>query len=109
MNFNEYQINTRRTEPDLGNKKLPYLNNYAMGLSGESGEVTDHMKKVLFQGHKLDEEDMAYELGDLLFYTARFADVLGYDLSEIAKMNERKLKNRFPDGFTTERSVNRDD
>nr|WP_233711348.1 nucleoside triphosphate pyrophosphohydrolase family protein [Lederbergia citrisecunda] len=78
-----------------------------MGLSGESGEITDHIKKVVFQGHDLDPEAMAYELGDIMYYVARFADVLGYQLSDITEMNQEKLFKRYPDGFSKEASRNR--
>lgn len=107
MNLNEYQEHTKRTSPELGSDQYPYLINFAMGLSGESGEVTDHIKKVAFQGHDLDEDAMAYELGDILYYVARFADVLGYDLEQIAKMNQDKLLKRYPNGFSEEASRNR--
>lgn len=107
MDMNEYQIMTRRTSPKLGRDVLDYLVNFSMGLSGESGEITDHVKKLVFQGHDLDAEAMAYELGDIMYYVARFADVLGYELSEIASMNQEKLFKRYPDGFSVEASRNR--
>lgn len=109
MKFDDYQQKTKRTEPDTTGRKLEALVNYAMGMSGESGEITDHIKKVFFQGHDLNITDMVYELGDVLYYVARFADLIGYDLSEIAKMNEYKLQQRYPNGFSVEASRNRSD
>jgi NTP pyrophosphatase (non-canonical NTP hydrolase) len=106
MNFNEYQKETRRTAPSIDDV-LGCLVNFSMGLSGESGEVTDHIKKVAFQGHSLDVEKVAKELGDVLWYVARTADTIGYDLDTIATMNIEKLRKRYPNGFSTEASVNR--
>jgi NTP pyrophosphatase (non-canonical NTP hydrolase) len=106
MKFNEYQEATNRTSPAFDDE-IGCMVNFAMGLSGESGEITDYVKKVVFQGHPLKKEKIAEELGDLLWYVARMASLLGYDLSEIAQMNIEKLKKRYPDGFSVEASVNR--
>lgn len=78
-----------------------------MGLSGEAGEATDILKKVLFQGHMLDEEHVALELGDICWYLALAADAIGYDLETIMQMNIDKLKARYPNGFEVDKSVHR--
>jgi NTP pyrophosphatase (non-canonical NTP hydrolase) len=104
--FDQYQEATNRTSPPLDDE-IGCMVNFSMGLSGESGEITDYVKKVVFQGHPLKKEKIAEELGDLLWYVARMASLLGYDLSEIAQMNIEKLKKRYPDGFSVEASVNR--
>lgn len=78
-----------------------------MGLNGEAGEAMDILKKVLFQGHKLDREHVALELGDIAWYLALAADAIGYDLETIFQKNIDKLKARYPDGFETEKSQNR--
>lgn len=78
-----------------------------MGLAGESGEACDILKKVLFQGHKLDREHVALELGDIAWYIALAADAIGYDLETVMRMNIEKLYARYPDGFEVDRSVNR--
>lgn len=78
-----------------------------MGLAGEGGEACDILKKVLFQGHKLDREHMALELGDIAWYIALAADAIGYDLDTIFQMNIDKLYARYPDGFEVDKSVNR--
>lgn len=108
MNLNEYQKQTERTSPNIDDQ-LDCLINFSMGLSGESGEFTDHIKKVAFQGHSLNYGDSAEELGDILFYLARSADALGYSLEEVATMNIEKLKKRYPNGFNTEDSIKRVD
>lgn len=78
-----------------------------LGLSGESGECTDILKKALFQGHTLDKRHFALELGDVAWYLAMCADAIGYDLETIFEMNIEKLKNRYPDGFDSELSQHR--
>jgi NTP pyrophosphatase (non-canonical NTP hydrolase) len=84
------------------------LINGLMGLNGEAGEAIDILKKHLFQGHELDKDHLAEELGDVAWYLAVTADALGYSLEEILQMNIEKLQKRYPDGFDSERSVNRE-
>ena len=84
------------------------LLNAALGIPGEAGEVADIVKKSMFQGHKLDKEHIAKELGDIAWYLALAADAIGYDLETIFQMNIDKLSARYPEGFfKVENSVNR--
>lgn len=106
MNGNEYQQKALRTAGEKAREDL--VLNGALGLSGESGEVADHIKKVRFQGHPLDTKVLANELGDIMWYVAIMAEGLGYSLDDIMEMNVEKLKKRYPNGFETERSINRD-
>ena len=79
----------------------------ALGLCGESGEVADHVKKHIAQGHSLDLAKLDEEVGDVLWYAARYAVWRGVSLGTLAQANVDKLQARYPEGFTTERSVNR--
>ena len=108
MNMNDYQLSAMRTANGM-DKRYPMILNGVLGLNGESGECADIVKKHLFQGHELDENHLAEELGDMLWYIAVTAFSIGYDLDEIAQMNVDKLYKRYPNGFDAERSVNRDD
>lgn len=83
------------------------LQNGVMGLCGESGECVDLVKKHLFQGHELDKEHLAKELGDVAWYLAVTAEAIGYDLNTILQMNVKKLRDRYPNGFEEERSKHR--
>ncbi|MCD7717119.1 MAG: nucleoside triphosphate pyrophosphohydrolase family protein [Lachnospiraceae bacterium] len=107
MTINEYQDMAMRTlNPKLEKKDI--LLNGVMGLCGESGEVIDIVKKHMAQGHELDTEHLAMELGDVAWYLAETAMAIGYPLEDILKMNIDKLKARYPDGFAVEKSVNRE-
>lgn len=79
----------------------------ALGLAGEAGEVIDIIKKEVGHGHPQDPAKIAIELGDLMWYIANLADAYGLSLSDVATMNINKLKARYPDGFSTEASINR--
>src|SRR5699024_6123823 len=83
------------------------LSNYCMGLSGESGEVVDELKKVLFHGHDLNIDEIEKELGDVLWYVSAIATTLGIELNMIAHNNVDKLKARYPEGFSEKDSVAR--
>ena len=91
--------------PALSEKDV--LINGVMGLCGESGEAIDIVKKWLAQGHELDREKLAKELGDICWYLAETATALGLSLEDIMAANIEKLKARYPEGFDTARSVNR--
>lgn len=107
MTGNEYQEAALRTAPKkLDNMQL--LLNGLIGLNSEAGEALDILKKHLFQGHWLDRAATAKELGDVCWYLAIASHALGYQLDDIFQMNIDKLKNRYPDGFDAEKSINRE-
>lgn len=78
-----------------------------LGLAGESGEFLDMVKKWIFHVKPLDEKHAKKELGDVLWYVAEIAYSLGWNLDEIMAMNIDKLKARYPEGFSAERSNHR--
>lgn len=107
MTINEYQALAMTTlNPELSKKDV--LINGVMGLCGESGEAIDIVKKHLHQGHPLDKEKLAKELGDIAWYLAESAWALDIPLEDILQGNIDKLKKRFPEGFSTERSIQRE-
>lgn len=108
MTINEYQKLAMTTlNPALSEKDV--LINGVMGLCGESGEAIDIVKKWLAQGHELDKEKLAKELGDICWYLEETATALDLSLEDIMAANIEKLRKRYPEGFDTERSVNRKD
>ena len=108
MTINEYQTAALRTAQTDKLTANELLINSALGLCGESGEVADLVKKYRFQGHDLDFDHIAKELGDIAWYLAVGAYAIGYDLETILQMNVDKLKARYPDGLSTDRSLHRD-
>ncbi len=105
MTLNEYQELAQLTSNTI--MDFDKINNGVLGLSGETGECSDLWKKTLYQGHEFDDHHMALELGDVLWYIAELAAGLGMTLEEIAAMNIKKLRWRYPDGFEAERSLHR--
>ena len=107
MTINEYQTAALRTAQTDKLLASDLLLNSALGLCGESGEVADIVKKFRFQGHDLDFEHIAKELGDISWYLAVGSYAIGFDLESIFRMNKEKLKARYPDGFSADRSLHR--
>jgi NTP pyrophosphatase (non-canonical NTP hydrolase) len=108
MTFDEYQkLACRTANKDLSSDQM--LSMTALGLGGESGEAEDMVKKAVFHGHTLDKEKLTKELGDVLWYLAVMAETIGVPMSEVAEKNVAKLKARYPEGFSAERSINRTD
>lgn len=103
----EYQKLAMRTASDLDTYGL--ILNGVMGLNGEAGECIDVVKKHLFQGHELDKEKLIDELSDVLWYAAITCEGLCVSLDDVMKHNVEKLKKRYPDGFSAERSIHRED
>lgn len=102
---NTYQMAAMRT----ANEQCLNLANAGLGLTGEAGEAADLIKKHLFHGHELDKEALVKELGDVLWYVALAADLIGVKLADIMLLNVAKLRARYPEGFSEERSRNRDE
>ena len=106
MEINEYQKLAMVTlNRELDKKEM--LTNAVMGLCGESGEACDIVKKHLFHGHELDRDALIKELGDVAWYLSEGAEALGIYLDEILGRNIEKLKKRYPEGFSSEKSINR--
>lgn len=102
---NDYQRAALRT---ANGANCVNLTNAALGMAGEAGEIADIVKKHSFQGHDLDVNHVAEELGDVLWYVAVGAEAIGLSLGEVAQRNIEKLKRRYPDGFDKARSINRE-
>ena len=106
MTINEYQKLAMTTlNPELSQKDV--LINGVMGLCGESGEAIDIVKKWLAQGHDLDKEKLAKELGDIAWYLAETATALELSLEDIFEANIEKLRRRYPQGFDVQKSIHR--
>ena len=106
MTVNGYQKQAMTTlNPALSRKDM--LINGVMGLCGESGEAIDLVKKHLYHGHELERDALVKELGDIAWYLAETAHALDMSLEDILRANLEKLKKRYPDGFASEKSIDR--
>jgi NTP pyrophosphatase (non-canonical NTP hydrolase) len=85
----------RRSDTDTSDAYQQLRHNYIMatGLAGECGEVLEHLKKDVRDG-MIDRQALAFELGDVLYYLTRIAQVHGYSLRELQAMNVGKLLHR---------------
>lgn len=73
----------------------------------KAGEVADLIKKYLYQGHDLPCEKVVEELGDLMWYIALTADLIGRSMEDIMQANIDKLWYRYPEGFRAADSIHR--
>jgi len=93
MNFKEYQTQTKATAIYPPGFIYP-----ALGLSGEAGEVAEHIKKALRDDNSKitpeRKEKLKKELGDVLWYLSQLSTELGLDLGEVAQCNLDKLAGR---------------
>lgn len=95
LQFNEYCKAAASTDC-YPNDCKPWV--YALGVTGESGELADKIKKVYRDKNGIfkqeDRNEIAKELGDILWYVTRLAATLGFSLEQIAAMNMEKLADR---------------
>jgi NTP pyrophosphatase (non-canonical NTP hydrolase) len=92
---------------------IPLLATAAIGLGSECGEFQEIVKKIVFQGKPLNDDNifhMARELGDITWYLVNACNALGLDFNEVLAENVRKLEARYPGGkFDAHYSENRKD
>ena len=104
MDFREYQIKTRRTDLGFGieGNLSPKWIYYALGVSGEAGEMTEKIKKLFRdKGGVVDNEfkkHLIKEIGDILWYQARLLDSFNINFNDVAKHNIDKLLDRLERG-----------
>ena len=83
----------------------------AVGMSAEAGEFTEVVKKIIFQGKPVNEDNLFHlkrELGDIMWYVSQACMGLDISIEEVIQMNFEKLSARYPEGaFSIERSENR--
>jgi len=112
MKANTYQQLASRTmidEPDFEiSPKQVMLSWWAIGLAGESGEVLDLVKKGIYHQQGMDQDKIKKELGDVLWYVSALCGELGFTLEEVMETNIEKLKARFPEGYSADRTTFRD-
>ena len=85
---------------DQKQAKVPLLMTSAIGLSSETGEFNEIVKKIIFQGKPLTEDNifhMKRELGDIMWYWINACRALDLDPNAVIQENIEKLTKRYPD------------
>lgn len=95
-----------RDQRYLENRELIHA---CMGLSGETGELVDLVKKSVNYGKPLDIEKLLNEAGDVIHYLARILDSYDFTLEHAKAANLDKLAARFPQGYTDKAAIERKD
>lgn len=97
MTFDEYQKRALTTVISQGDGFKDTLH-WVLGINGEAGEVAEKVKKIIRDKNGVisqqDKEELAKEIGDVLWYLAVFAHDLGFQLDDIAGKNLEKLQSR---------------
>lgn len=106
MTGNEYQKLAMRTCSIPYDQREDMLRHAVFGLASEAGEVAGILQKE-YQGHEFNKEHMKKELGDCLWMIAEACQALDLGMDDVMQTNIDKLKARFPEGFSTEKSINR--
>ncbi len=104
MTFDDYQKQALTTAINHPNPDYVFFDR-VLSLVGEAGEVAEKVKKWIRDDKadfsKLDKQDLANELGDVLWYVATIADFLDYKFDTIAQENLKKLASRKTRGRLT--------
>ena len=102
---------TKELEAKNPNVNMSLLLTGGIGLSSETGEFNEIIKKCIFQGKPLNDETVFHckrELGDIMWYWISSCRALGLDPNEVIEENVNKLKARYPGGeFDVHYSENR--
>ena len=105
MRANEYQQLAARTINKKLNKNA--IEDHALkGMVAEVGELNGIYQKA-YQGHMIDVEHLKKECGDILWMIAEYCTANGWELEDVMQMNIDKLKARYPEGFSAEKSLHR--
>lgn len=104
------QLALRTLASDVAADHFRVCMNTVTGMMSEAGEVAEILKKHFFHGHPMDEAALTHlkkEMGDQMWYWAVMCYAFNFDPAEVLQMNIDKLRKRYPEGFSTERSLNR--
>ena len=116
MNQNQYQELAARTQASAlpmtdritSDSKYIDLLHAALGLTSESGEFSDALKKAFAYGRELDRVNLAEELGDIMWYIGLACDALDVTLESVCEANIAKLQKRYPEKFADRGAETRD-
>ncbi len=89
------------------NVEFSQLLTASIGMQAESGEFSEVIKKIIFQGKDFTPDEKYHlmrELGDVLWYWVQGCRALGYTPQQVMEENIKKLESRYPNGFEVVRS-----
>lgn len=112
MNYRDEVKRTANADLNAVNERFsvdPMLVNAAMGFAAEAAEACDLVKKHVFHGAPLDREKLIKEIGDANWYLELFMISLNTNTEEVQRLNVEKLRKRYPEGFSTQASIERKD
>jgi len=98
IDLNEYQRLCKKTAKRF-NKKEKEILDWGLGIVGEAGDLAGCIKKTIFHGNN-QTKGIKENLGDTLWYAAMICNFFGWDFQEVLEENIKKLKKRYPKGFT---------
>lgn len=104
----QYDVFVSNLTKQMGSPTLNLLH-AAVGMSGESGEVLDMVKKHWVYGKELDKDKLVLELGDTMYYLQAAANEIGVSLDEIVRRNMEKLTKRFGSTYSDQAAIERAD
>ena len=99
MNLKEYQELCKTTAKQRDDKEMQICG-WGLGVAGEAGDVASCIKKVIFHKNEAIKDGIKENLGDMLWYTAMICNWFGWNLEDVLSENIKKLKERYPHGFT---------
>ena len=88
-----------------GDVAIQRLLTASVGISAESGEFMEIVKKMIFQGKPANDDNLEHlkiELGDIMWYVAQACMALEVDMDDVLDTNIKKLEKRYPDGHFAE-------
>ena len=94
----QYQKICQQTAKKFKNKDVEILT-WGLGVAGEAGDVAGCIKKTVSHGND-QREGIRENIGDTLWYLAMVCNFYGWDMEKILGENIKKLKERYPKGFT---------
>jgi len=94
----EYQFLCKATAKKFDTPKEEILT-WGLGITGEAGDVASCIKKTFVHNND-KKEGIRENIGDTLWYASMICNFFGWELEEILDENLKKLKERYPQGFT---------
>jgi len=100
MNLKEYQETCKKTSEKFETDEKEILT-WGLGVAGEAGDVAGCIKKT-FSHNNDQKEGIRENLGDTMWYIAMICNFFNWDMDKVLEENVKKLKKRYPNGFTFE-------